>query len=152
MTLRRMFTELSDLLRHINQSADQLSLSSELVSCGGQSLSHGAAGQAVSVEELAVTINGIAEQIKNTAVNAVEARNRTNEASSEVSACNRQMQEMIAAMEEINVKSGEISKIFKTIEDIAFQTNMLALNAAVEGIPCGGRRSPQSCRQVGTGQ
>ena len=137
LTLRRMFTELSDTLRQINQSAEQVSLSSELVSGGAQSLSHGATEQAASVEELAVTINGISEQIKNTAVNAVEARNRTNEASSEVSACNRQMQEMIAAMEEINVKSGEISKIIKTIEDIAFQTNILALNAAVEAARAG---------------
>lgn len=135
--LEHISNNLNHTMKQINESADQVSAGSEQVSAGSQALSQGATEQASSVEELAATINEISQQVGHTAQNAVEAREQTGQAGSEITVCNRQMEDMIAAMEEISQKSSEIGKIIKTIEDIAFQTNILALNAAVEAARAG---------------
>ena len=68
---------------------------------------------------------------------ANEAKNFTTSAGTQMQEANDQMGQMLEAMNEINQRSQEISKIIKTIEDIAFQTNILALNAAVEAARAG---------------
>lgn len=136
-SIRKLNRTLSYTLSQINQSASQVSSGSDQVSSGAQMLSQGAAEQAASVEELAATINDISREIEDTAENAVEARDRISGAGAQTTVCNLQMQEMIAAMDDISSKSSEIGNIIKTIEDIAFQTNILALNAAVEAARAG---------------
>ncbi len=136
-SMRRLNRDMSSTLGQINQSADQVASGSDQVSNGAQALSQGATEQAAAVEELAATIAGISNQVKDTAENAAGARTKTKTAGDEAEACNRQMLEMMASMEEITQKSNEIGKIIKTIEDIAFQTNILALNAAVEASRAG---------------
>lgn len=129
--------KLSDTLMQINQSSSQVSSGSEQVSSGAQALSQGTTEQASSIEELAATINDISQQIRLTADNSNQAKTLTDEARAEVDASNAQMQELIIAMQKISQSSGEIGKIIKAIEDIAFQTNILALNAAVEAARAG---------------
>lgn len=137
LSIRKLNSGLSSTLGQINRSADQVAAGSDQVSIGAQALSQGSTEQAAAVEELATTIAGISTQVKDTATDALEAKRQSTMAGDEAEECNQQMRDMMNAMEEITRTSDEIGKIIKTIEDIAFQTNILALNAAVEASRAG---------------
>lgn len=137
VNMRKLRDNLNSTLIQINQSADQVSAGSDQVSSGAQALSQGATEQASSVEELAATINEISNNVKKNAEHAKDASGKADAVKEQAGESSRRMQEMLAAMTDISNSSGEIGKIIKTIEDIAFQTNILALNAAVEAARAG---------------
>lgn len=130
-------SSLNNTLTQINQASEQVSSGSEQVSYGAQSLAQGATEQASSIEELSASITEISAQVSETAEHASQANANVNSVSNEIITSNKNMEEMIAAMSQINESSGKIGNIIKTIEDIAFQTNILALNAAVEAARAG---------------
>lgn len=132
-----VFTELSSIMHEINHVAAQVNQGSEQIASESQALAQGATEQASAVEELSVTFSTFATQIEITADNAHNAKISVGEASNAVVDANMKMGDMMTSISEIGEKSKEIGKIIKTIEDIAFQTNILALNAAVEAARAG---------------
>ncbi len=137
LAMRNLVTKLSETLHNIDVAADQVASGADQVSCGAQALSQGATEQASSIEELSATINVIAEMINANAGDSKDANDKTNLAGSQMAGANQKMAELVNAMDEIKDSSAKIEEIIKTIEDIAFQTNILALNAAIEAARAG---------------
>lgn len=124
-------------LTDIHNASMQLDAGSSQVATAAQTLSQGSSEQSAAIQELTTTIEQISAQIQENTGNAQSANELTLHVRTEVEGGVTNMEEMNRAMEQIHNSSQEIGKIIKSIEDIAFQTNILALNAAVEAARAG---------------
>ncbi|MBQ8780522.1 MAG: cache domain-containing protein [Oscillospiraceae bacterium] len=129
--------QIGDVVGSLKVSAAEVNSGAAQIANGSQLLADGTTKQAAAVQELSATINDISEKIRSNAENAVNANGLAGESKKMVYAQAEDMAKMHEAMDDIMEKSSQVSKIVKTIEDIAFQTNILALNAAVEAARAG---------------
>jgi len=121
----------------LSKGSDQVAHASGMLSSASQSLAEGASNQAATLEETSASLEEISSMTKRNAENALSAKDLSSETRHAAESGSANMLEMSRAMADIQSASGNISKIIKTIDEIAFQTNILALNAAVEAARAG---------------
>jgi hemerythrin-like metal-binding protein len=128
---------LGSAITQLSSGANQTTSAAAQVSASSQSLAEGSSEQAASIEETSSSLEEMASMTKRNAENAQKANDLAKQARQAADKGAGDMQAMNQAMEAIKTSSDDIAKIIKTIDEIAFQTNILALNAAVEAARAG---------------
>ncbi len=138
LTIRRSIVgPVRQIVDELTNASTQVSGASSSVAESAQSLARDAATQAAALEQTAASIEEMASMTRQTASNTAEAERLTEEATRVVGTANVALGEMVASMEAIRTSSDKVARIIRTIDEIAFQTNILALNASVEAARAG---------------
>lgn len=136
-SLKSIRTHLTDVMSDITEIANQVNSGANQVSAGAQALSQGTVQQKDSIDKLVANMMDITAQIQTSTARCGNASDLVDRATGYASEADTKMEQLVTATTNIDKSSTQIGSIIKTIEDIAFQTNILALNAAVEAARAG---------------
>lgn len=136
-SLEAISRELNGAMGQLRAASQDVAAGAEQVSNGAVTLSQGSTQQAAEVETLARHISFVSDSVGRIAQGAQRASDISRSVRRELLSSNDKMQNVTEVIQNISDKSTDIRKIVKTIDDIAFQTNILALNAAVEAARAG---------------
>ncbi|GEM_PF-1597716 len=129
--------DLKKVIQKLSGSSVHIGSASDIVASSSQSLAECASTQAASVEETSSSLTEMLSMTRQNADNSVQANRLMKEADQIVLQANDSMTKLTASMSDISGASKETFKIIKTIDEIAFQTNLLSLNAAIEAARAG---------------
>lgn len=135
--LNNVSNNIRNIMSEISSVANQVNLGAREISNSSQVLSEGATEQASAIEELTASVEQITEQTELNAGNAEKVKDFMETTKVNAIDGNEQMNKLLNATEDLKKSSVDIGNVIKTIDSIAFQTNILALNAAVEAARAG---------------
>lgn len=136
-SIRNMNRKMDSTLRHVEESAEQVTAGSENLAQSAQDLAEGATEQAGAVEQLQATMSTITEQVADTVNNLNDTSRKAESYVKSADSSKTDMRELMEAMQRISETSKKIENIISDIESIASQTNLLSLNAAIEAARAG---------------
>ena len=129
--------QMRNIISKINETSDKVNTDASASAKSSDILASGTIRQAAAIEQLSASLNEITAKVTETAEKSHGAMELANNGSEVLEEQHNYMGQMTTAMEKISAQSAEIERINKTIDDIAFQTNILALNAAIEAARAG---------------